>query len=66
MKLSLKAARVNAGLLQREVADDLGVSRTIVIRWEAGKVKPKDAHLDQMLTLYGVSRDDIFLPTAST
>lgn len=66
MKMSLRAARVNSGLTQKEAAQSIGVSRLSVMFWEDGRKKPKPEHLDSMLRLYGVSRDDIFLPTKST
>lgn len=66
MQLSLKAARVNAGLTQKEAAQSIGVSRIIVLKWENGKTKPREEHLDKLLNLYGVDRKDIFLPSKST
>ena len=36
MKLSLKAARINANLTQKNIAKQLGVSEATVCRWEMG------------------------------
>lgn len=66
MKVSLKAARVNAGLTQTEAAQSIGVTKLSVLKWENGRSKPRPDHLDSLLALYGVSRRDIFLPTKST
>lgn len=35
--VSLKAARVNAGLTQQKVADALGKSKQTIVNWENGK-----------------------------
>lgn len=39
-KITIKAARVNAGLTQQEVADLINVGRTSVINWEMGHTSP--------------------------
>lgn len=44
-KISLAAARVNAGYSQQELADKMGVSRTTIINWESGKSKIGTAQL---------------------
>lgn len=61
MKITLKAARVNAGLLQKEVADKLGVSRHAIINWERGITKPKKHTLMVLASIYNVNVDDIKL-----
>ena len=33
-KITLKAARVNAGLTQKELAEKIGKSETTIIKWE--------------------------------
>ena len=66
MKISLRAARVNTGLTQKEAAQSIGVSRLSVMFWEDGRKTPRPEHLDSLLRLYGVSREDIFLPMKST
>lgn len=33
-KITLKAARVNSGKTQKELADELGISESTYIRWE--------------------------------
>ena len=38
MKISLKAARVNANFTQQEVANKLQISKHTVINWEKGKI----------------------------
>lgn len=41
MQISLKAARVNAHLLQREAAEKIGVNTSTLVSWENGKTAPK-------------------------
>lgn len=58
-KITLKAARVNAGLSQREAAHRLKVSRDTVINWENGKSVPRISKVEPICMLYGVMYDDI-------
>lgn len=60
--ISLKAARVNAGLTQGEVAEKLNVDRTTIINWEKGKVSLKHEQLLSLCQLYNVPVVNIFLP----
>ncbi|UFA56448.1 helix-turn-helix transcriptional regulator [Staphylococcus aureus] len=41
-KLTIKALRINNDMNQQDVADILGVSKPTVIKWEKGKLNPKD------------------------
>lgn len=65
-KLTLTAARVNAGYSQGELAEKLKVSRATVNAWECGRVKMKPHHLYAFCYATGVSEDDISLPEKST
>lgn len=66
LKISLKSARVNAELTQKEVAVALKVSNKTVGSWEDGKTFPKPEQIDALCNLYGVSYDNIkFLPINS-
>jgi DNA-binding XRE family transcriptional regulator len=62
MAWSIKAARVNAGLTQKEAAKALGVSETTVMKWEKGASVPLADKFVEMCRLYNVSMDDVFLP----
>lgn len=65
-KITLEAARVNAGLTQKEVADSLKVSNKTVCNWEKGISFPAADKIDALCNLYGVSYDNInFLPNGS-
>lgn len=59
MQITLKAARVNAGMTQKEVRETTGIACSTLIRWEDGRIKPKNADLQRLCKLYGVSVEDI-------
>lgn len=58
-KIKLRAARVNAGLSQKEAASILGVSNKTLLNWEKGKSFPKQPMIEKLCELYGVSYDAI-------
>lgn len=64
-KHTLKSARVSANLRQTDVAVELDVNRTTIQNWENGITFPNAIQFAQLCRLYGVSMDDIFLPTQS-
>lgn len=66
MKMTLKAARVNAGLTQTEFADALGVSKMTVFEWENGKRRVRPVYMPLIARVTGVSVNDIILPTVIT
>ncbi len=59
MKISLRAARVNADLTQQEVADKIGVSKHTIINWERGRTKPKKHILIALSSIYGIDIDSL-------
>lgn len=65
-KITLEAARVNAGLTQSQLAKEMGVSRQSVFDWENGKREMKTAYVYAFCQLTGFSVDDILLPKKST
>lgn len=66
IKISLEAARVNAGLTQEQAASKLGVSRGTIINWEKGRIAPRIPEMDRIAKLYQIPVDYIFLPRYST
>jgi DNA-binding XRE family transcriptional regulator len=66
LQISLAAARVNADMTQEEVAKRMGLTRATIIAWESGKKILKIWELDALCNIYGISRDNIFLPYNST
>ena len=62
-KISLKAARVNAGFSQKDAAVLLQVSNKTLSNWENGDTFPSADKIVRLCELYKVSYDDIiFLP----
>jgi transcriptional regulator with XRE-family HTH domain len=60
-QVSLKAARVNAGLRQEEAATAANVSKSTIISWEQGKTYPRSDQLKALCSLYKVPMDVISL-----
>ena len=64
VKLTLKAARVNAGLTQKDVAERLNISNKTVCSWETGATIPNVHQVESLCELYNVTYDHlIFLPS---
>ena len=62
---ALKAARQEAELSQREVAESLGVHRITVSRWEHGYLNPTIKHLVLMANLYEVDSKELMDETTN-
>lgn len=56
-KITLAAARLNAGYTQREAAKKLGISPKTLWKWENGKSQPKPNNIDAICDLYNVNYD---------
>lgn len=62
-KITLSAARVNAGYSQKKAAELLGISNSTLCSWEKGKTFPDQPMIDKICDLYGVAYDMInFVP----
>lgn len=62
-KMTLKAARVNAGYSQKEAGKLLDVSEDVISNWERGISYPDVIQLGKIEKVYKVSYDNlIFLP----
>jgi putative transcriptional regulator len=59
MAIHLRAARINAGLKQSEVAQELGINKNTVISYEQYKTSPDIATAKKMARLYNMDFDDI-------
>lgn len=66
LKIKLAAARVNAGMTQQDVANEMHVSKNTIINWEKGKVIPKPAEIKMMSLMYNIPEDNIFLDSKLT
>ena len=62
-KISLAAARVNAGMTQNDVAKKMHISKNTVINWEKGKVELKPAQFKMYCEIVKAPEDAISLPT---
>lgn len=51
-RITLPAARVNAGLTQNDVAEAIHVSKATVCSWESGKTHPTAEKAEQLAKLY--------------
>ena len=65
MKLTLAAARINAGYTQLEAAKRIGVSRQAVSYWETGRHAPTYEHLDKICDVYKVKLEWLSLNVPS-
>lgn len=61
-KLTLKAARVNAGLTQKELAQMIGKSETTIVKWENDKTGKKITieSLEKICKILKIGIGDIF------
>lgn len=59
MRITIKAARVNKGLTQNDMANALCVTKKTVGSWESGKTKPRIDKVEPICDLLGVRYDDI-------
>ena len=64
-KISLAAARVNAGLTQDDVASTLHIAKNTIVNWEKGKTEPSITQAKRLEEIYNMPLDYIFLPTKS-
>lgn len=62
-RITLKAARVNRGYRQEDVARKLGISKQTIVNWERGKVKPDAAAIMALSQIYETDVDLFSLPT---
>lgn len=59
MQITLRAARVNAGLTQAQVEKTTGIARSTLVRWENGKGFPRTDDLAILCELYGIPADSV-------
>lgn len=66
IKISLKAARVNAGYSLVTAAEKLHISKNTLNNWELGVSEPKTSQARQLSELYNMPYDAIiFMPSKS-
>lgn len=59
LKITLKAARVNAGFNQKEAAKLLNVTNQTLVNWENGKSQPTAGKIDELCRLYDIAYDNL-------
>ena len=57
--MRLRELRLEKGLLQKEVAADLGLERSKYVKYETGKVEPSLDILSNMADYYHISVDEL-------
>ena len=65
-KISMAAARVNANKTQLDIAQEMHLSKTTIVKWEKGLVIPKPAQFSMYCQICGISTDFVFLPEELT
>lgn len=60
VQISLKTARMSAGLTLEEVSGKLKVSTVTIKNWENGKTQPRISDAKKLSKLYNIALDDIF------
>lgn len=60
-KITLRAARVNAGLTQREAAKKLGINYQTLAAYEKDESKATLSMIKKMCSIYGFPLEYIFL-----
>ena len=59
IKISMAAARVNAGLTQKQVCEALNISKTTLVSYEKGRTIPDCKTGGDLAKLYNMSTDNI-------
>lgn len=62
IKISMAAARINAGLTQKQLASECEVAESTVINWEKGKSTPHIKRLPKLEKAYGIPLDYVKIP----
>lgn len=60
-QVSLKAARINANLTQRQAAAILGIDITTIGKWESGKSSPRASQLKALCEAYSIPVENVAL-----
>ena len=59
MKVTMKSARVNAGLKQKEVCSRMGICENTLIDWEKGRKIPRVDEFQKFCEIVNCNMDDI-------
>ena len=61
MRITLRAARINAGFTQKELADELDRNVSTIANWESNKTKISLPDFKKLCRVLKVNENDIFL-----
>ena len=61
--MDLKALRKSRGLTQKDLADKLDVSISVISRYEAGNIVPSQERIKELADILGVMADEIDIPS---
>ncbi len=56
---AIRQAREEKGMSQERLAEELGVSRQAVSKWEKGTSEPNTSNLMALAKLYGIPAEDL-------
>ena len=59
IKISMAAARINAGLTQKEVCKTLNISKTTIVNYEKGRTVPDIITGQKFADLYKIPIDNL-------
>lgn len=66
LKITIEAARVNAGFTQPEAAKKLHITVPTLISWEKGRSEPSIGQARAMSELYNIPLDNLIFFTAKS
>lgn len=66
MKISLKAARVNANMTQEELGRRIGRNASTILNWEKGNTRIPLQDFKNICKVLNIDEDFIFLKTKSS
>lgn len=60
LQITIKSARVNAGLTQDQAAEALGVDKSTLVRWEKDSTNIPVFYIVKMVDLYGIAFEHFY------
>ena len=61
-RIKLKAARINAGMTAKEVAESAGKTEKTILNWENGITAIPAEQFNKLCELYGIKTDYVEVP----
>ncbi len=66
IRITMAAARVNAGLTQDQACKELHVTKQTLVNWEKGLTQPKIEQAERMSELYNIPYQNIIFVQSKT